>query len=146
MSEVKQVADWIDAAKQEKTLRNTANYLGYLLSEVAETLQETNSTQLVQLSTSLEYASRKLRSGDWDFALKKCNNVKIMDGAIDSAWCAIGLAHMLGDAQGAFAEVVRSNYSKFEGGVCSLDETGKVIKGPSYTEPSLAKFVKLGQD
>jgi hypothetical protein len=53
---------------------------------------------------------------------------------------------MLGDAQSAFNEVVRSNYSKFEGGVCALDKTGKVIKGPSYTAPDIAKFVIIGQD
>lgn len=146
MSEVKQVTDWIDAAKQEKTMRNTLNYLAYMLSEVGELLAETNSQNLEILSAALEYASLEIRKGNYDHALKSGNFVKMMDGAIDAAWCAIGLAHMLGDAQGAFGEVVRSNYSKFEGGACAVDETGKVIKGPSYTEPNLAKFVKIGQD
>jgi len=142
MSEIKQVTDWIDAAQQEPSTRNTANYLAYILSEIGEGLRAIPNSALYGLGHHLEGVSKLIRNGDYDDDIAKANMVELLDSSCDTQWCAIGLAHMLGDAQGAFDEVVRSNYSKFEGGVCALDNTGKVIKGPSYSKPDLAKFLR----
>lgn len=145
MSEIKKVTDWIDAAQQKPSVRNVANYLAYTMSELAECLQALGSYQLCSLGKEIEVLSKQIRMGHHNNAfefLTKADRTELLDGAIDTAWCAIGLAHMLGDAQGAFAEVVRSNYSKFEGGVCQLDATGKVVKGPSYFKPDLAKYLR----
>lgn len=145
MSEIKQVTDWIDAAGQEPSVRNVANYLAYTMSELAECLQSTSFTkynELHHLGEQLEILSTQVRKGEFDTAIEFCNAEEMLDGAADTAWTAIGLMHMLGDAQGAFNEVVASNYSKFEGGVCQLDATGKVVKGPSYFKPDLAKYLR----
>lgn len=142
MSEVKQVTDWIDAAQQQPSVRNIANYLAYTMSELAECFGSLDSYVLRRFALEMEQISIDLRQGQYDYAFQGADRTELLDGAIDTAWCAIGLAHMLADAQGAFAEVVRSNYSKFEGGVCQLDETGKVVKGPSYFKPDLAKYLR----
>ena len=97
---------------------------------------------LVLHADGLESLSEEMRTGRFDHLIESADRTELMDGAADTAWTAIGLMHMLGEAQGAFAEVVRSNYSKFEGGVCQLDETGKVVKGPSYFKPDLAKYLR----
>lgn len=148
-SEIKQVTDWIDAAGQEPSVRNLANYLAYTMSELAECLKELHHGKNLDfelLAGDLEETSQLMRDGIFDDCVERANLVGLMDGAIDTAWCAIGLAHMLGNAQGAFAEVVASNYSKFEGGVCQLDATGKVIKGPGYFKPELSKFLRGSSD
>lgn len=143
MSEIKQVTDWIDAAKQEPSVRNVANYLAYTMSELAECLECIPLNPIMgMLAEEMQRASKAIRSGRYDYCIAKADRTELMDGAADTAWTAIGLMHMLGDAQGAFNEVIRSNYSKFEGGVCALDSTGKVIKGPSFSKPDLAKFLR----
>ena len=142
MSEIKQVTDWIDAAQQEPNVRNVANYLAYTMSELSEALRSIPDGGLFALGHHLEGVSVMIRKGDYDKNIAKAKRIEMLDGAIDTAWCAIGLAHMLADAQGAFNEVAASNYSKFEGGVCQLDSTGKVVKGPGYFKPELAKFLR----
>jgi hypothetical protein len=142
MNEIKQVTNWIDSAQQEPSTRNAANYLAYVLSEIGEGLRAIPNEVFFGLGNELEGVSKLIRNGLFDPSIDKANKIELMDSACDTAWCAIGLAHMLGNAQGAFGEVLRSNYSKFEGGVCALDETGKVIKGPSYTKPDLAPHVR----
>lgn len=142
MNQIEQVTTWIDAAQQKPSVRNVANYLAYTMSELSECLRASENLYLVDLGERLERCSFGMRDGIFDETVEKMDKVELLDGAIDTAWCAIGLAHMLGDAQGAFAEVAASNHSKFEGGVCELDATGKVVKGPSYFKPDLAKFLR----
>lgn len=142
MSEIKQVTDWIDTAGQEPSVRNVANYLAYTISELAECLESIPDVSLKGLSFRLNAYSEGMRDGLFDEYIAKAKKTELLDGAIDTAWTAIGLAHMLSDAQGAFNEVAASNFSKFENGVCELDATGKVVKGPSYFKPDLAKFLR----
>lgn len=142
MNQIEQVTTWIDAAGQEPSMRNVANYLAYTMSELAECLACLDSVFMEDFAVEMESMSQELRDGEYDYAFGKIDRTELLDGAIDTAWCAIGLAHMLGDAEGAFAEVAASNHSKFENGVCELDATGKVVKGPSYFKPDLAKFLR----
>lgn len=145
MSEIKQVTDWVDAAGQKPSTRNVANYLAYTMSELAEalrTLTEENCSDLDCLIEDMQDISRRMREGVYDDDVVVADRTELLDGAIDTAWCAIGLAHMLSDAKGAFNEIAASNFSKFENGVCALDSTGKVVKGPSYFKPDLAKFLR----
>lgn len=142
MNQIKQVTDWIDAAGQEPSVRNLANYLAYTMSELAECLRASDDVFLFDLGERIERCSMGMRDGIFDHAIAEIDKVELLDGAIDTAWCAIGLAHMLGNAQGAFNEVAASNFSKFENGVCELDATGKVVKGPSYFKPDLAKYLR----
>ena len=142
MSEIKQVTDWIDAAQQEPSTRNIANYLAYNMSELAECLKSIDHIAFTMLSSRLETFSLCLREAVYDDEIRDADRTELLDGAVDAAWCAIGLAHMLADAQGAFNEVAASNYSKFECGVCQIDSTGKVVKGPGYFKPDLAKYLR----
>jgi predicted HAD superfamily Cof-like phosphohydrolase len=142
MSEIKQVTDWIDAAKQEPSVRNVANYLAYTMSELAECLRLVENRQILHLSSYLEQVSIEIRKGVYDKKIEEAERTELLDGAADTAWTAIGLMHMLGDAQGAFNEVIRSNWSKGENGTLQLDATGKVLKGSNYTPPDLAKFIR----
>lgn len=142
MNQIEQVTTWIDAAQQKPSVRNIANYLAYTISELAECLACVRSESLLQLADRMEYASELMRAGQYDLHIEQADKVELLDGAMDTLWTAAGLGHMLGDAQGAFAEVANSNHSKFENGVCELDATGKVVKGPSYFKPELAKFLR----
>lgn len=139
MSEIKQVTDWIDAAGQEPSVRNVANYAAFVLSECSEML---NTLCFYEDANNLENLSKQIRVGIFDNRIGNVDHVQLLDDAADVVWTGVGLMHMLSDAQGAFNEVVASNYSKFEGGVCQLDATGKVVKGPSYFKPDLAKFLR----
>ena len=142
MSEIKQVTDWIDAAGQEPSVRNVANYLAYTMSELAECLESIDNVALDSLAGNLEKYSNHIRNGLFDQFIESANRTELLDGATDTAWTAIGLMHMLGDAQGAFNEVVASNYSKMQNGALVKDATGKVVKGPSYFKPDLAKYLR----
>lgn len=145
MSEIKQVTDWIDAAQQKPSVRNVALYFGLCMEELIEGLEAIEVFDPIFHRTvgAMRYICANIKTGRHDCEFSRVSKVELLDAACDMQWVSTGLAHMLGDAQGAFGEVVRSNYSKFEGGVCALDENGKVIKGPSYTKPDLEKFVKI---
>jgi hypothetical protein len=148
MSEIKQVADWIDAAQQKQSTRNVALYFGLCMEELIEGLGAIGGRGTFFGATvkQMKILCLEIKQGSFDDDFEGADKVELLDSACDMQWCSIGLAHMIGDARGAFNEVVRSNYSKFEGGVCALDENGKVIKGPSYTAPDIAKFVRIRQD
>ncbi len=141
MSEIKRVTDWMDGAQQKNTLRNMANYFAYMMSELSEGMDSIDVPEMRELASTLEALSVNIRKGKYDDQIDAANKLDLMDSAIDTAWTSIGLAHMLGDATGAFNEIVTSNYSKFVDGVAWRDETGKVIKGPGYFAPDLTPFI-----
>lgn len=147
MNQIKEITNWIDAAKQEKNNQNTANYVAFALSEVGEMVKtfSQNDFNLDALATRMEHISKRIRNGEYDHfmsAMSKEQKAKLMDDAFDTMWTSVGLMHMLGDAEGAFVEGTNSNYSKFENGVCSLDSTGKVVKGPSFFNPNFLPYIK----
>ena len=45
------------------------------------------------------------------------------------------------DIEGALAEVIRSNYSKFVDGKPVFDANGKIAKPATYSPPDLTAFV-----
>lgn len=142
MTQISDVMHFIRTAKQEKTERNKANYLGFLASEFGECLKEIDDHECQHLSSKLEILSKRIRSGYLDAKISQANQVQLMDAAFDSAWCALGLMHMLGHAPHAWAEGAGSNYSKFNhDGTASLTPDGKVIKGPKFHKPDFSKCV-----
>ena len=67
---------------------------------------------------------------------------ELLDDLCDQIVPAVGVAYMLGmDIEGALAEVNRSNWSKFEGGVPVFNEHGKIAKGVEYTPPELSDYI-----
>ena len=69
--------------------------------------------------------------------------VELLDALCDQIVTAVGVAYMMGmDIEGALAEVNRSNWSKFKGGVVPVfNEHGKIVKGAEYTPPELSDYI-----
>ena len=67
---------------------------------------------------------------------------EVVDALADTVVTAIGVLYELtGDPIGVLAEVNRSNWSKFEGGMPVYDENGKIKKGEHYSKPDLDRFI-----
>lgn len=76
-------------------------------------------------------------------ALADNNDVEVLDALIDILVVTIGAIHSAGyDAEGAWKEVMRSNFSKVgEDGKVRKREDGKVLKPKSYSPPILLPFI-----
>jgi predicted HAD superfamily Cof-like phosphohydrolase len=71
--------------------------------------------------------------------------VAVADALADLAYVAIGaaVAHGLTQFPAIFAEVHRSNMSKLGlGGEVLRRPDGKILKGPNYAPPNLARFLQ----
>lgn len=83
--------------------------------------------------------------GEFESAYVSGNIIEALDGLLDMQYILDGLFLKLGMADikaEAFAEVHRSNMSKLgEDGKPILREDGKILKGPNYFKPDLAKFL-----
>ena len=68
------------------------------------------------------------------------DEVEQLDAVCDIIWVCAGYAHSKGwDLNKAFAEVGRSNYSKFP--TKKDPETGKVLKSKNFSPPDLKKLI-----
>lgn len=141
MNQITDVISWISIANQLKSERNLANYLAFTLSEAGEAIELLDDTQCQAVAHQMELLSKRIRSGELDEAISKANRAFMMDAAFDTAWCAIGLMHMLGDARTAWTIGSLSNYSKFVDGKAVLTPDGKVIKGPKFEAPDFSGVV-----
>ena len=77
-------------------------------------------------------------------ALKNKDILEVADALTDILYVTYGAGHAFGiDLDKCFEEVQQSNMSKLdEKGKPIYNESGKVMKGPSYFKPDLSKFVK----
>jgi predicted HAD superfamily Cof-like phosphohydrolase len=77
-------------------------------------------------------------------AIKNCDNVEIVDALIDILVVTIGALHSMGaDAEGAWKEVMKTNFAKIgEDGKVRKREDGKVLKPVGWVPPNLEPFVK----
>ena len=77
-------------------------------------------------------------------ALKNKDILEVADSLTDILYVTYGAGHAFGiDLDKCFEEVQQSNMSKLdENGKPIYNESGKVMKGPSYFKPNLTKFVK----
>jgi predicted HAD superfamily Cof-like phosphohydrolase len=68
----------------------------------------------------------------------------VADALTDILYVTYGAGHAFGiDLDKCFAEVQRSNMSKFgPNGEVYKNDSGKVMKGPNYTEPDLSPYVQ----
>ncbi len=71
------------------------------------------------------------------------DKVEMLDALIDILVVTIGAIHSMGaDAEGAWKEVMRSNFAKIgEDGKVRKREDGKVLKPVGWTPPNLKPFV-----
>jgi predicted HAD superfamily Cof-like phosphohydrolase len=72
------------------------------------------------------------------------DDVETLDALIDILVVTIGAIHSMGaDGEGAWKEVMRSNFSKVgEDGKVRKREDGKVLKPIGYSPPELSPFLK----
>ena len=76
-------------------------------------------------------------------AIKNRDLLEVADALTDILYVTYGAGHAFGiDLDKCFEEVQNSNMSKLdENGKPIYNESGKVMKGPSYFKPDLSKFV-----
>ena len=100
--------------------------------DIADQLKNPNSALYANLITE-EYEEFKE-------AFQNKDEVEQLDAVCDLIWVAAGYAHTKGwDLTSAFAEVGRSNYSKFP--TKKDPDTGKVLKSKNFSRPDLNKFI-----
>ena len=76
-------------------------------------------------------------------AMDKKDLLEVADALTDILYVTYGAGHAFGiDLDKCFDEVQNSNMSKLdENGKPIYNESGKVMKGPSYFKPNLSKFI-----
>src|SRR5210317_518183 len=111
------------------------------LEEVGQTTDTDNEAQrnLYAKLINEEY-------GEFMTAFIDGDDVEQLDACADMIWVIIGYALSRGwDIEGAWQEVTRSNFSKFDpetGLPIKNPETGKIMKPSTFSEPELKEFTK----
>ena len=124
---------------------------GKLFDSIVSDKQELEN-KIVSLKTDIENKDQfnmylGLIEEEWDElseAILADDRVEMLDALIDILVVTIGALHSIGgDVEGAWNEVARSNFSKFDdnGNPIRNPDTGKVMKGPNFSPPSLAQFL-----
>ena len=137
------IKEWFKAAKPNPSTADVCVQLGCHYEEISEmsaVLDDDVEDELVD--TAILY---KIKHSEYIGVLEKLSadaRVELLDALCDQVVTAVGVAYMLGmDIEGALAEVNRSNWSKFEGGVPVFNEQGKIAKGAEYTPPELSDYI-----
>jgi len=94
--------------------------------------------------TQLRYKLIKEELEELNEAIKSKDMKEIADALSDILYVTYGAGHAFGiDLDKCFDEVQKSNMSKLgSDGKPIYNESGKVMKGPSYFKPDLNKFLK----
>ena len=138
------IKEWFKAAKPEPTVKDAWVQIGCHYEEVAE-LADALWDEEVQ--ESAENTADNYKDTEDCFIhfledLSERQRIQLLDAICDQIVTAVGVAYMMGmDIEGALAEVNRSNWSKFEGGVPVFNEQGKIAKGVEYTPPELSDYI-----
>ena len=137
------IIEWFKAAKPKPSTADVCLQIGCHYEEVSE--------MSAVLCDCAEYAlsdTARLYKGNYSAylgvvgRLRADERVELLDALCDQIVTAVGVAYMMGmDIEGALAEVNRSNWSKFEGGVPVFNEHGKIAKGVEYTPPELSDYI-----
>ena len=137
------IKEWFKAAKPNPSTADVCVQIGCHYEEVSEmsaVLYDDVEHSLA--STALNY---QMHSRGYLGAVEELSadaRVELLDALCDQIVTAVGVAYMMGmDIEGALAEVNRSNWSKFEGGVPVFNEQGKIAKGVEYTPPELSDYI-----
>ena len=138
------IKEWFKAAKPNPSTADVCVQIGCHYEEVSEM-----GAALCDDGVVCELADTALlyqRNHSWYIGaveeLSADARVELLDALCDQVVTAVGVAYMMGmDIEGALAEVNRSNWSKFEGGVPVFNEHGKIAKGVEYTPPELSDYI-----
>ena len=92
---------------------------------------------------SLRYDLIKEELEELKEAMKNRDLLEVADALTDILYVTYGAGHAFGiDLDKCFEEVQKSNMSKLsDDGKPIYNESGKVMKGPKYFKPNLAKFL-----
>ena len=134
------IKEWFKAAKPNPSTADVCLQIGCHYEEVAEMSAVLyDNVKYALADTALAYKmNRSWISG----AASADARVELLDALCDQIITAVGVAYMMGmDIEGALAEVNRSNWSKFEGGVPVFNAQGKIAKGVEYTPPELSDYI-----
>ena len=137
------IKEWFKAAKPNPSTADACVQIGCHYEEVSEmsaVLDDDVDDELVD--TAILY---KIKHSEYIGVLEELSadaRVELLDALCDQVVTAVGVAYMMGmDIEGALAEVNRSNWSKFKGGVPVFNEQGKIAKGAEYTPPELSDYI-----
>ena len=137
------IKEWFKAAKPNPSTADVCVQIGCHYEEVSEmsaVLYDDVEDELVD--TAILY---KIKHSEYIGVVEKLSadaRVELLDALCDQVVTAVGVAYMMGmDIEGALAEVNRSNWSKFEGGVPVFNEHGKIAKSVEYTPPELSDYI-----
>ena len=135
------IKEWFKAAKPNPSTADACVQIGCHYEEVSEMSASLyDDVKYALEATALEY---KMKHSMYILEeLSADARVELLDALCDQIVTAVGVAYMMGmDIEGALAEVNRSNWSKFEGGVPVFNEHGKIAKGAEYTPPELSDYI-----
>ena len=137
------IKEWFKAAKPNPSTVDACVQIGCHYEEVSEMSAALYDDVTYALeATALNY---QMHGSSYLGAVEELSadaRVELLDALCDQVVTAVGVAYMMGmDIEGALAEVNRSNWSKFEGGVPVFNEQGKIAKGVEYTPPELSDYI-----
>ncbi len=137
------IKEWFKAAKPNPSTADVCVQIGCHYEEVSEMSAVLyDDVRFALAGTAILY---KINNSRYIGVLEELSadaRVELLDALCDQVVTAVGVAYMMGmDIEGALAEVNRSNWSKFEGGVPVFNEQGKIAKGVQYTPPELSYYI-----
>lgn len=137
------IKEWFKAAKPNPSTADACVQIGCHYEEVSEMSAVLyDDVRFALAGTAILYKINNRGYISVLEALSADARVELLDALCDQVVTAVGVAYMMGmDIEGALAEVNRSNWSKFEGGVPVFNEQGKIAKGVEYTPPELSDYI-----
>ena len=137
------IKEWFKAAKPNPSTIDVCVQIGCHYEEVSEMSAVLyDYVEYALADTALKYQMHDSWYLGTIEELSADERVELLDALCDQVVTAVGVAYMMGmDIEGALAEVNRSNWSKFEGGVPVFNEQGKIAKGVEYTPPELSDYI-----
>lgn len=136
---------WFELAVPEPTWKNKSVQLGVHFEEILEmlcALVTGSDTKEHDSLSQLSWAFKNCQRIEYEEVESFIDKKELLDSLCDQIVTALGVGYMFGfDMKSALAEVVRSNFSKFENGKPVFDDNGKIKKGANYTPPQLGEFI-----
>ena len=126
------IKEWFKAAKPNPSTADACVQIGCHYEEVAEMASALWDDKIQESAENAANYYKDANDYFMDFLeyLTESQRIHILDALCDQVVTAVGAAYMMGmDIEGALAEVNRSNWSKFKGGIVPVfNEHGKIVK------------------